>query len=171
MIGRPIPQLLLLAGAMVIAGYVRTAVSPLQEAMRVALSLSDNQMALLQGPIIGIPVAIAAIPLGLLIDRAVRVRVLLVLAALSVVASAATALVEHFAPLLIVRSVAGVAALAIVPVVLSLIADHYPAEARGRATMVVFIGRSQGIPQHLHWAAYFWKTLPKARAGAGRCCG
>lgn len=144
MIARPGPQLLLLTGAMLIAGYVRTALSPLQEAMRLALSLSDNQMALLQGPAIGIPVAIAAIPLGLLIDRSIRARILLVLATVSVIASAATALITQFALLLIVRGVAGVAALAIVPVVFSLIADHYSPEMRGRATMVVFIGQVAG---------------------------
>lgn len=144
MIARPVPQLLLLAGAMVIAGYVRTALSPLQDTMRIALSLSDSQMALLQGPAIGIPVAIAAIPLGLLIDRSVRVRILWVLAALSMLASFATASVTDFALLLLVRGVAGVAALAIVPVVFSLIADHFPAAMRGRATMVVFIGQVAG---------------------------
>lgn len=129
---------------MLIAGYVRTALSPLQETMRLALSLSDNQMALLQGPAIGIPVAIAAIPLGLLIDRSIRARILLVLATVSVIASAATALITQFALLLVVRGVAGVAALAIVPVVFSLIADHYSPEMRGRATMVVFIGQVAG---------------------------
>src|SRR5207249_1508965 len=72
-------QLLLLAAAMAAGGYVRTAISPLQETMRIALSMSDNQMALLQGPVIGIPITLAAVPLGLLIDRYSRVRLLSVL--------------------------------------------------------------------------------------------
>lgn len=129
---------------MLIAGYVRTAISPLQEAMRVALSLTDNQIALLQGPAIGIPVALAAIPLGLLIDRSIRVRLLLGLVILSILVSFATAFVAEFWLLLMARSVAGVTALAIVPVVFSLVADHYPPEVRGRATTVIFIGQVTG---------------------------
>src|SRR5688572_30174124 len=84
-------QLVLLALAMALAGYVRTAVSPLQEAMRVALTLSDNQMAVLQGPIIGIPVVAASLPLGLLIDRYSRVRMLIALMLLSLGGSLLTA--------------------------------------------------------------------------------
>jgi MFS family permease len=137
-------QLPLLALAMAVAGYVRTAVSPLQEAIRLAWSLGDNQMALLQGPAIGIPVALVAIPLGLLIDRSCRVRLLWSLVGLSVLGSFLTAFANGFAVLLIVRSLAGVAALAIVPVVFSLIADHYPPHLRGRATTVIFIGQVAG---------------------------
>ncbi|MDY6946223.1 MAG: MFS transporter [Pseudomonadota bacterium] len=137
-------QLPLLALAMAVAGYVRTAVSPLQEAMRLAWSLGDNQMALLQGPAIGIPVALAAIPLGLLIDRTCRVRLLRWLVGLSMVGSLLTAIANGFAVLLIARSLAGVTALAIVPVAFSLIADLYPPQSRGRATTVIFIGQVAG---------------------------
>jgi MFS family permease len=129
---------------MAVAGYVRTAVSPLQEAMRVALSLTDNQMALLQGPVIGVPVALAAIPLGLLIDRSQRVPLLTVLIGFSGIASVLTALSKSFSLLLIARGVAGLAALAILPVVFSLLADHFPAASRGRATTVIFIGQVAG---------------------------
>src|SRR6185312_4368771 len=108
---------------MAIAGYVRTAVSPLQEAMRVALSLSDNQMALLQGPAIGIPVTLAAIPLGLLIDRSSRVRLLFALIVLSAIGSVATAAASDFALLMLTRCLAGVAGLGTIPVVYSLLAD------------------------------------------------
>jgi hypothetical protein len=61
--------------------YARTAMSPLQETMRVALGLSDNQMASLQGPALALPLMLVAVPLGVLIDSRSRVRMLLVLAA------------------------------------------------------------------------------------------
>jgi len=137
-------QLLLLAFAMAGAGYTRTAISPLQEAMRLALALSDNQMALLQGPVIGVPVALAAIPLGLLIDRTCRVRLLEVLLVLSVLGSLFTAFASRFLLLLLARGLAGVTGLGIVPVVFSIVADLYPPAQRGRAVTVALVGQVAG---------------------------
>lgn len=137
-------QLLLLALAMAAGGYARTIVSPLQEAIRLALSLSDNEIALLQGPALGIPLAIAAIPLGFLIDRYSRARLLLGLTVLNLTGSFATALVTKFTLLFGARCLVGLAGYATVPVVLSLLADHYPPAQRGRATMVVSVGQVAG---------------------------
>src|SRR6267154_1989062 len=85
-------QLLLLTMAATAAIYARTALGPLQEAIRAAFTLSDNQIALLQGPALALPLVIAAIPLGLVIDRYSRVRVVFVLTVLNLVGSLATAL-------------------------------------------------------------------------------
>jgi predicted MFS family arabinose efflux permease len=137
-------QLLLLAVAMAAAGYVRTALSPLQEAIRIALSLSDNQMAILQGPAIGIPVTLSAIPLGLLIDRYSRARLLLVLVVLSLVGSLLTAVASTFPLLVVARCLAGLTGLGILPVVFSLFADLYGPAQRGRVTTVVIVGQVGG---------------------------
>jgi predicted MFS family arabinose efflux permease len=137
-------QLLLLAAAMAAGGYVRTALSPLQEAMRLALSLTDNQMAVLQGPIIGVPVTLAAIPLGLLVDRCSRIRLLGALMAASVLGTLFTAFVSDFSLLLVARGIAGIAGVSVIPVVFSLLADLYPAAQRGRVTTVIVIGQVAG---------------------------
>jgi predicted MFS family arabinose efflux permease len=137
-------QLVLLAVVMAAVGYARTVVSPLQEAMRIALSLTDNEMSLLQGPVIGIPMALTAIPLGLLIDRYSRVRLLFALVTLSVVGSLLTALTSDFVVLLLARCLAGVMGLAVLPVVFSLLADLFPPERRGRATTVMVVGQTGG---------------------------
>jgi MFS family permease len=129
---------------MAASGYVRTAVSPLQETMRVALSLSDNQMALLQGPVIGIPVALVSIPLGILIDRYSRARLLVVLLVLSLIGSALTAWAPSFDGLLWARGVAGLTALGAIPVIYSLIADFFPPSQRGRVTTVISVGQVAG---------------------------
>ena len=147
---RPGFQLLLLAAVMAAAGFARTAVGPLQEAMRVALILSDNEMALLQGPVIGIPIALTAIPLGLLIDRSSRVRLLLALVSITLVGSLFTAIAPSFPWLLVARFLAGVSALAIVPVVYSLGVDLYPPEQRGRVLTVASIGQVAGAIRALH---------------------
>jgi|SRR5579871_700725 len=137
-------QLLLLFIAMGVAGFARTALSSLQEAMRAGLHLSDNQMALLQGPVIGIPVVLAAIPLGFLIDRRPRNRLVLALALASLAGSLLTALAPSLLILFIARAVVGITALAIIPVVFSLLADLYPPASRGRATTFVIIGQVAG---------------------------
>lgn len=116
---------------MAAAGYVRTVTSPLQESMALDLALSDNQMAILQGSVIGIPIALTAIPLGILIDRMSRVRLLAALVALSMIGSVLTAVAVSFGVLVIARAIAGVSALAILPVVFSLIADLYEPAQRG----------------------------------------
>lgn len=138
-------QLLLLAVAMAAAGYVRTAISPLQEAMRIALSMSDNQMALLQGPVIGIPVILGAVPLGLLINRYSRVRLLCVLMLLSLIGSLFTAFASNLTLLLLARCLAGLTGLGAIPIVFSLLADLYAPAQRGRAMMVVSVGQLGGI--------------------------
>jgi MFS family permease len=129
---------------MAMGGYVRTAVSPLQETIRAALSLSDTQIALLQGPVIGIPLALTAIPRGLLIDRYSRARLLVVLMVLSLIGSLLTATASNYPWLLLARCLAGLAGLSVVPVVFSLLADLYPPEQRGRATTAVVVGQVAG---------------------------
>ena len=132
--------LLLLALAVWAGGYARVAVGPLQEAMRTALSLSDNQIALLQGPAIAISVMLGSIPVGLLIDRYSRVHLLLGFVAMDLAGSVMSALAASFPVLFVARSMVGLASIASVITVYSIIADLYAPAQRGRATMVVSSG-------------------------------
>jgi MFS family permease len=137
--------MLLLLIAVTAAAYAGVTVSPLQETIQGALALTDNQIALLQGPALALPTAIAAIPLGLLIDRHSRVRLLLIFTLADAITSAFTALAGSFGMLLITRSFIGLTSFAVNPVALSLIADLYPATQRGRANMAMSVGQSAGI--------------------------
>lgn len=138
-------QLLLLTVAASAAVYARTTVSPLQEAMRVALELSDNQIAMLQGPALAIPMIIAAIPLGLTVDRYSRVRLLLAFAMLNVAGSILSAVVSSFPLLFLARSVVGITTPATAMTALSIIADLYSPAARGRANMIMAVGQVGGM--------------------------
>src|ERR1700729_3754127 len=89
-------QMVLLVVAVSAASYAATAMNPLQETMRIALALTDKQMALLQGPAVALPMAAAAVPLGLLIDRYSRVRLLLALTAADLFGGVLTALASNF---------------------------------------------------------------------------
>lgn len=137
-------QLLLLTVVASAGIFARTTVGPLQESMRIALSLSDNQMALLQGPALVLPLLMATIPLGLAVDRYSRVRLLFIATALNMVATITAALASSFPILFAARSLVGLAAPATAIAAYSLLADLYGEAQRGRATMVVTIGQVGG---------------------------
>src|SRR5688500_3666272 len=89
-------QLLLLAAATWTSTYGRSVIGPLQEAARQSLSLSDNQMALVQGIAMALPMSLGAIPLGLLADRVSRARIIQVFVALALVSCVLSALASSF---------------------------------------------------------------------------
>lgn len=140
-----VAQLSVLLCCVLAANYARTALGPLQEAMGRDLALSDNQVALLQGPALAIPVVVGAIPLGFVIDRYSRARLLLFLAALDVAGSLLTGLVSSVAALFAARALVGLAATATFTAVLSVVADLFPAHQRGRANTVVSIAQIAGM--------------------------
>jgi MFS family permease len=137
-------QLLLLTIVAMAGIYARNALGPLQESMRVALALSDNEMALLQGPALALPLLIAAIPLGLLVDRYSRVHLLVLSTAINIVGTIAGTLTSSFGMLFAARSLVGLGSPATAIAAYSLLADLYPPSARGRATMFVLLGQVAG---------------------------
>jgi MFS family permease len=141
---RSVGQLALLTAAITAAVYAKAGLGPLQEAMRSSLALSDNEVALLQGPALGLPMLMFAIPLGLFIDRSSRVHLLAVLVVLLVLGSLLTAFAPSFPTLFAARSLVGFAAFAVNPTALSLLADLYVPAQRGRAVMVITIGQFAG---------------------------
>ena len=124
--------------------YARFAVGPFQETLRVALSLSDNQIGLLQGPALAMPAALASIPIGLMIDRCSRVRLVLLLTSLTLIGSLFTMFASGFILLFASRCVVGLTATATSITVYALVADFYAPAQRARATMVVAIGEVAG---------------------------
>ena len=164
-------QLALITCLMVAEGFARTALSPLQDSVRAALMLTDNEMALLQGPALVLPSALLAIPLGALVDRLSRQRLLIVFALLDVLGTAASASARSLMILFAARCVVGLMAFATAVAAISLISDLYPADRRGYATMVATIGEVLGIaaaygaggmllerfePYGVAWAATMW---------------
>jgi len=138
------PQMILLTVAVTAAAYAGTTVSPLQETMRAALHLTDDDMAILQGPALALPMVALALPLGFIVDRWVRVRLIVAFAACDLLGTLLTALAPGFAVLVIARGVIGLMTTAVNPVALSLIADLFEAERRGRATMIMALGQTVG---------------------------
>ncbi len=121
--------------------YTRSTLGPLQEHIRSSFALSDSAIAVLQGPALALPIMLAAIPLGMLIDRSARVRILLVAASLNIIGTLLTVATDSFTLLLIARSIVGVAASAAWLTSVSLIADLYAPDERGRAGSVLAVGQ------------------------------
>ena len=71
--------ILLLAVAVTAGATMRTVFSPLQEAAKLSMGLTDIQLGLIQGAAVAVPMALIALPLGWLADRSNRIRILLVL--------------------------------------------------------------------------------------------
>jgi predicted MFS family arabinose efflux permease len=109
----------------------------MQEAVRLSLDLSDNQIALIQGPALALPYVILSVPLGLVIDCRSRVRVIAGIAFCNLLGTTLTALAPSFAWLLAARCLVGVAATLIGPVSFSLLADLFAPAQRGRAATII----------------------------------
>jgi len=124
--------------------FALTTLNPLQETMRIALGLSDNQIGLLQGPAVAFPMLLCTVPLGLAIDRYSRARLTFLLAVLCVVGSVVTAVTTSFTVLFLARFVIGLTSTATVPTAYSMLADLYTPVQRGRASMTVVLGEQFG---------------------------
>jgi MFS family permease len=124
--------------------FALTTLNPLQETMRIALGLSDNQIGLLQGPAVALPMVLGTVPLGLAIDRYSRARLTFLLAVLCVAGSVLTAVATSFTILFLARFVIGLTSTATITTAYSLLADLYTPVQRGRASMMVVLGEQFG---------------------------
>ncbi len=136
---------LLIALLVALGGAMRVVFSPLQELAKHELALTDLQLSLVQGLAASIPIAILAIPIGRLVDRGNRARLLLLLTGVSVAGTVLTALASGFVALFFARMLAGLGALCGIPVAISMTADLSSLERRGRAVMLLSVGQAVGL--------------------------
>jgi MFS family permease len=114
------------------------------EPMKRELVLTDIDIGLLQGSAFGLAFGIASIPIGRMIDRYSRVRMMTVGLVLWTVAIAGTGLAQDFTVLVICRIALGVVAALLIPAAISLIADLFPPEKRAVMTSVFAMGQATG---------------------------
>ncbi len=141
----PLRTFLTIVAAGLAGAYLANAISPVQEAMRTGLGLTDNQMAILQGPASALPIIFGAIPIGVLIDRRSRIGILIISLIAAVAGTLLTAFESNFWLLFSARAVVGLSAGAVSIAATSLIADASSPEQRGRATMVLAWGQTAGV--------------------------
>ena len=122
----------------------RYVLSPMQELVKADLGLGDNQVALLQGMAIALPTALMSIPVGRLVDRTNRTRLLVVLALLCGIGSLLTALAQDFAGAFVARMLVAIAVVAAQPATLSMVSDLTRPEQRGRMITLTSLGQALG---------------------------
>jgi MFS family permease len=135
---------LLLAAVLFAGGLLRTVFSPLQEAAKLDLKLSDFGISLAQGLATGAPVAAVTVPLAWVIDHGRRVRLLVALFAVCVVGTLWTCFATGLASLFLARMLSAIGASCAIPVIISLVADLCAPDHRGRAMVVAGLGSYAG---------------------------
>lgn len=121
-------------------GIVGAVLEPIKHEFR----LSDSDLGLLSGLVFGVPHALLCIPMGLLIDRVSRKRVLMAVVSIWSAATALAAFAPSFAMLLICRATTGGAEAGTAPACLSLIADRYQRHERAGAYSLMYFGAAMG---------------------------
>lgn len=118
--------------------------SAVQEQAKSELALSDFQLSLLSGLAVSIPLAILAVPVGLMVDRGNRVRLLLWTAVAWTIGTLLTAVAESMPVLFAARMLGGVGASISTTIAISLASDLSLPANRGRSLLLLTIGKYAG---------------------------
>lgn len=116
----------------------------LQEAAKAEMGLDDQTLALVNGVGAALPMVLFSVPIGVLVDRTRRVRLMLWLAGLSTLGTLCTALAPGTVSLTLARMLVGIGATGALTAALSLCADYCAPDARGRAMLLVNLGKALG---------------------------
>ncbi len=136
--------LALLALAMATGNIMLNVFSAVQEQAKTELGFSDFQMSLLNGLAVSLPLAALAIPIGLMVDRSVRVRLLLYTSIAWTAGTLLTAFAYSMPMLFVARMFSSVGANISTTIAISLAADLCLPEKRGRSLLLLTIGKYAG---------------------------
>lgn len=131
--------LLFLAG--VFSVIDRAVLNIVVDPVRHDLGISDQQISLLQGLAFGLFYACMGLPMGLLADRVSRKRLVTAGIALWSVATIGSGLAQGFGALFTARLLVGLGEAALGPAAISLIADLFAPEKRGRPISIYMMGQ------------------------------
>ncbi len=138
-----VAKLCYLSAVLATAWAARSIFSPFQELVKADLGLTDIQMSIVQGAALAVPSIPLSLLAGRLIDTRNRMLLLAVLSGLTMLGSIGTAFSHDFAGLIGYRALAGLGMLE-EAVVLSLAADLFAPERRGRANIMIVAGDYAG---------------------------
>ncbi len=161
--------LAVLATAYAFAILDRVAIGLLVQPIEADLKISDSQLGLLQGFAFGLFYSVLGIPIGFVVDRWRRGRMIVFGIALWSAATAMCGMARGFTGLFLARMGVGVGEATISPAGSSLIADYFPPEERPRAFGIYMIGTTLGtgmafllggaaidLAQHIRLAMPVW---------------
>jgi len=170
--GRALAPLLLLALLMMIGFTVMGSFGTVQESAKAELGLSDAVLGAIQGLGAAVPLLLFSIPIGILVDRFNRVRLMLVLAAIWTIGTALTAIAPNVPTLFVARMLTGIGTTGALTAALSLSADFCAPDQRGRALLIVNLGKAFGVAAAFAVTGWLFGlhskgALPTLIAGAG----
>lgn len=142
---RAVPGLLVLSLALAVGFAQMGSFSTVQEGAKAELGLSDVTLGLIQGVSAAVPLVLFSIPIGILVDRWNRMRLMLLFAGVAVGGSLLTALAANVPTLFVARMMTGIATTGGLTAALSLAADMCAPAQRGRAMLLVTLGKSLGL--------------------------
>lgn len=144
----------------------RNLVPILSEPIKREFGLSDGQVGLLTGAIYAVSFSVVGLPLGFLIDRVHRVRLLASLVAVWSALTAVSGLASSYLMLIAARAGVAGAESGAPPISMSILTDYFPSRQRGTALGWYYasspIGLALGfalgglIAGHLDWRAAFF---------------
>ncbi|HMO74358.1 MAG TPA: MFS transporter [Sphingopyxis sp.] len=142
----------------------RALIMVLAEPIKQEFALSDTQLGLLAGLIFAVSYSLAGIPLGMMIDRYRRTRMLAGMLAVWSCLTAASGLAGSWITLALARMGVGAAESGANPASMSLITDYFPKERRGFALSVFFASTPLGMMLSFAIggvlaAAYGWRAV------------
>lgn len=141
---RAIFPLVAMSLAMAAGFTMMNSFSIVQEAAKAELGLSDKMLGLIQGVSAAVPLVLFSIPIGILVDRTHRVRLLILFALIWTVGTAWTAFAGGVGTLFTARMLTGIGTTGALTAALSLTADYCLPAERGRAMLIVNLGKSFG---------------------------
>lgn len=115
------------------------------EPVKTEFSLSDSQLGLLSGLAFAVAFCVAAIPVGILVDRGNRRNILVVALTIWSGMTALGALATSYFQLVAARLLVGAGESGGTPSAISLLSDYFPREKRSSATGIFFFGQGIGI--------------------------
>jgi MFS family permease len=118
----------------------RQIINLLVDPIREDLALSDSQVSFLQGLAFVLPYVLLSIPLGRIVDRANRIRVLVVGILVWTVSCVTCGLAKNFWQLGVARMGVGAGEASVTPASWSLLADYFPEERRALPVSIFLMG-------------------------------
>ena len=132
--------LLLLTATYTFSFIDRQIINLLVDPIRTDLSLSDSQVSFLQGLAFVLPYVILSIPLGRIVDRANRIRVLVIGILVWTISCVTCGLAKNFWQLGVARMGVGAGEASVTPASWSLLADYFPEDRRALPVSIFLMG-------------------------------
>ena len=132
--------LILLTATYTFSFIDRQIINLLVDPIRTDLSLSDSQVSFLQGLAFVLPYVILSIPLGRIVDRANRIRVLAIGILVWTISCVTCGLAKNFWQLGVARMGVGAGEASVTPASWSLLADYFPEDGRALPVSIFLMG-------------------------------